>query len=170
MVVSHHPPTQYERTLHVGRLRLCARCAGLLLGTALGIVLSSPASTAAIAAGYLVLVLELGVLGLGIAAFVLNEAGRRASNNYERIVFGLSLGAFLPFAWRSGRWPLAGFLVLIVGGQFLSALLLRRLGVLDKFVAEYLEGAGVDSRAKQLTADRCGRLFCGCTSTPLRQS
>lgn len=165
MVVSHHPPTQYERTLHVGRVRLCARCVGLLLGAALGIPLSSSASTTAIPAGHLLLlVIELGVLGFGITAFVLHEAGRRASSNYERTTFGLALGALLPFAWKYGRWPFLAFLVLIVAGQFLSALLLRRLGVLKRFVAEYLEGAEVDPQAKQLTVDRCGRLFCGCSS------
>ncbi len=157
MVVSHHPPTQYERTLHVGRIRLCARCTGLLFGTAsVGIALSLFTSTAAILAGYLVLALELGVLGLGITAFVLNEAGRRASSNYERFVFGLLLGALLPFAWRCGSWPFVGFLALVVGGQFLAALFLRRLGVLDKFVAEYLEGAAVEPQAQQLRqTDQC---------------
>lgn len=107
------------------------------------------------------------VLGLGITAFILNEVGRRASNNYERLLFGFVLGCLLSLAWISGLWTFFGILVLVVVGQFATALLLRRLHVLDRFVNEYLEGAMEDTSKKGGSPARCGQFFCTCNgSTP----
>jgi uncharacterized membrane protein len=141
MVISHHPPSQYDRTLRLGSVRVCARCSGLFLGTVSSIAVVHFFPLQSIPSNTTILVVALPVLGLGIAAFVLNEAGIRVSNNYERLLFGLVLGSLLCVTWVSGLWPFLGLVVLVVTGQFIAALLLRRLGVLDRFVCEYLEGA-----------------------------
>jgi len=107
------------------------------------------------------------VLSLGIYVFVLNEAGSRASNNYERLLFGFVLGCLLYLAYISGFWSFFGMLASVIVGQFATALLLRRLCVLDRFVNEYLEGAMDSSISDNESQVRCGQLFCTCNgSTP----
>lgn len=161
MVLSHHPPSQYDRTLHIGCIRVCARCTGLLWGVIFGITIVSCLPGFKTPSFITLFVIATFVLGLGITAFVLNEIGKRASNNYERLLFGLLLGCVIYFTWLSGVWPFIGLLVLIVVGQFISALLLRKLGSLDKFLNEYLEGAMVDSSYSG-EKQACCRHFCSC--------
>lgn len=140
-MLSHHPPSQYDRTLHIGCVRVCARCFGLLVGIVSAISIMPYLPAFGISSPITLLVVAALVLGLGITAFVLNEVGSRASNNYERFLFGLSLGCLLYLAWISGLWLFLGMVSLVVAGQFATAILLRRLRVLDRFINEYLEGA-----------------------------
>ncbi len=163
MVISHHPPSQYDRTLHFGSIRVCARCSGLVGGILVGIL--SPIASTGLAPA-VVVGLALGVIIVGIWAFVLNEAATRASSNVERILFGLLLG--LALAWTlQGGWPyFAGLLGAIVGGQFASAFVLRRLGVLDRFFDEYLSGAIIQGSGEE--AVRCGQMFCKCGPSSFR--
>jgi len=169
MVLSHHPPSQYDRTLHVAGLRLCARGVGVvagilaaipLLGEPLFRALSSPAVFAS---------LSICTLVFGISAFVLNEDGRRKSSNYERMAFGVAIGMLFPLALASSVWHLAMLIALVVAGQFASALALRKLGILDRFFAEYLSGAMIlpeDTSAER--NESCGRFFCACSQGSIR--
>lgn len=166
-MLSHHPPSQYDRTLHIGRVRICARCAGLLVGIVSAIALMPHLPTFRILSTITLLAATASVLGLGIAAFVFNEVGSRASNNYERLLFGFAIGCIIYLAWISGPWPFFGMLVLVVVGQFATALLLRRLCVLDRFINEYLEGAMEGMSPDGGSSSRCGQFFCTCNgSTP----
>jgi Predicted membrane protein (DUF2085) len=171
MVISHHPPAQYERTFLIGSLRLCARCVGMIFGLLFGgsILIFFPALIPKFPhLGHLLMGFGFLTLALGIAAFVLNEAGIRVSNNFERVVFGLALGATLPIAWSAGFWFFGGLLILVLIGQFVSAILLRRINVLDRFVAEYLEGAEIKQHKNGSDLVQCGKFFCACSTQPLR--
>lgn len=167
MVLSHHPPSQYDRTLHIGRVRICARCAGLLAGIVSAIALMPHLPVSRISSSIALFAAIAFVLSLGIASFVLNEVGSRASNNYERLLFGFVLGCLLYLAYISGFWSFFAMLALVVAGQFATALLLRRLCVLDRFVNEYIEGAMDRSPTGNKSQVRCGQFFCTCSgSTP----
>lgn len=161
-MLSHHPPSQYDRTLHIGRVRVCARCAGLLAGIVSAIALMPHLPVSRISSSIALFATIAFVLSLGIAVFVLNEAGSRASNNYERLLFGFVLGCLLYLAYISGLWSFLGMLASVVVGQFATALLLRRLCVLDRFVNEYLEGAMDSSSPDGESQISCGQFFCTC--------
>lgn len=165
MIVSHHPPSQYDRTLHIGHIRFCARCTGLLLGIVSAIAITTLLPAFNIPSTAILLVSVVFVLSIGIAAFVLNETGNRASNNYERILFGFVLGCLIYTSWLSGPWAFLGLLVLAVVGQFVAALLLRRLCVLDRFVNEYLDGAKEDPSQADESPVCCSQLFCTCNAS-----
>ena len=165
MVFSHHPPSQYERTLHLGPIRLCARCTGLVLGISLGLLLLVMGFKAD---SFTTLLLGLATIVLGISAFVMNETGYRRSNNGERILFGILLGASLPLMWQHGFWFFSSLIVAIVIGQFVSAFLLQRFGVLDRFFDEYITGAIVSSTQPDPSVDQCGRIFCKCGTRGFR--
>lgn len=141
---------------------------GLLVGiiSAIAIMPHLPASR--IPSSITLFVATAFVLSLGIAAFVLNEVGSRASNNYERLLFGFVLGCLLYLAYISGLWSFFGMLVSVVVGQFATALLLRRLCILDRFVNEYIEGAMDRSPPDNESHVRCGQFFCTCNGSTSR--
>lgn len=159
-MISHHPPSQYDRTLHIGRVRVCARCAGLLVGIVSAMAIMHHLPVFRVPSSIVLFAAIAFVLSLGIAVFVLNEAGSRASNNYERILFGFVLGCLLYLAYISGLWSFFGVLASVVVGQFATALLLRRLCILDRFANEYIEGAMDRSPPDNESHVRCGQFFC----------
>lgn len=179
MLLSHHPPSQYDRTLRFASLRLCARCTGVLGGLLLG--LSAPLMVPhiqLILPWYLAAV-ALPVLTLGIAGFIKNESGTRPSNNGERVVFGIVIGASFPLSWALSPWALLVLLVLVVAGQFVSAIALRRLGLLEDFFNQYFEGAVITADGEQdgkegrrqllCNCDRVGSKATGCDEAPFQQ-
>ena len=144
MVISHHPPSQYERTLHLGAVRVCARCSAIVAGI-IGCCIASWAGWHldprwALAIGSMTIL-------CGIATFVLNEVGKRKSSNWERMGFGVALGIALVATWLSSGFEFHALIALIVVGQFASASCLQRHGVLDRFVNDYL-GRRDDERCR----------------------
>ena len=162
MVLSHHPPSQYERTLHVAGCRWCARCSGVLIGVLVGALILRATALLLYVSVWHFLCITAVTLVFGVVAFVRNESGVRRSNNYERIAFGLVIGALLPIIWAISPWYFAVVLALLAVGQFASALMLRRAGLLDRFFSEYLEGAMVSPSDEAANTNKCGRLFCAC--------
>lgn len=159
-MISHHPPVQYDRTILIAGLRLCARCTGLLGGLLLGVMVLMAAPGGDFLTMPVLLGLVMVVLVLGVIAFVQNEIGLRQSNNAERIAFGLSLGFLWAISWEKGVYAFLVVVAFIVCGQFASAHLLRKYGHLDRFVSEYIDGAIV----KQPTESYCcEQLLCTCT-------
>lgn len=164
MIFSHHPPVQYERTLKLFSLRICARCFGVAFGitSAYAIVVAVP-STLRLINQWVLLTAFLAVLVLGIEIFIRNESQSRRSNNLERICFGFVIGAIFTF-FLLMNWIVAILaLALIVLGQFYTAFRLRRLGILTKFIAEYIEGAAVHHQPEAYFAGR-SYFLCPCES------
>lgn len=165
MVISHHPPVQYDRTLNLLGIRLCARCSGVVVGIGIGCLLAAysrqltMSSIAALSAFF------AAAIALGVSAFVKNEIGTRRSNNTERILFGIAVGSCLVLAWRSSVLVFLGEIVLIIVAQFVSAFWLRKHGHLDRFIAEYLEGAILDAPGSEFVK-RNDLIVCGCATRP----
>ena len=168
MVLSHHPPSQYDRTLHFAGRRWCARCSGALIGVLAGALIFSRTPMLLQLSVWHLAGIALFTLSLGIVAFVRNESGSRQSNNYERIVFGFALGCLFPVSWALSPWYFGALLLLIVLGQFISAIALRRAGLLDSFFAQYLDGAMIWPVEEESDAMSCGRIFCNCKPGALK--
>lgn len=137
MVLSHHPPCQYNRTLRIFNIRVCARCTGIASGLLFALVLYNyfPVPfVAGIIAGFL---LPLPA----ILNFTLNELGITRNNTFKRLVtgtlMGLSIGTAILYLF-SDRWLSGLILILwILILEFAVALTLHRAGILEKFVKEY---------------------------------
>lgn len=168
MVLSHHPPSQYDRTLHIGGWRVCARCTGVGIGILIGALFTGTQFAYALKSTWVLGTFALVTLSVGIIAFVLNEAAIRKSNNSERLIFGLIFGSLFPLLWAISWWYVIALFCLTIFGQFLSAFVLRRFGVLDRFFAEYSEGAMVWPDEDSSDNGQCGRFFCTCSAGPLR--
>ena len=162
MLLSHHPPSQYERTLHIAGYRCCARCSGVIIGVLVGAPILRATALLIYISVWHFLCIAVVTLVFGVVAFVRNESGSRQSNNYERIAFGVVIGTLLPISWAISPWYFAVVLALLAVGQFASAFVLRRAGLLDRFFSEYLEGAMVSPSDEAANTNKCGRLFCAC--------
>ena len=93
--MSHHPPEEYNRTFKVTRLRVCARCSGVLLGLAVSLFTWPGHSPLASALPlWLAFLLPLPA----VANFVAHEIGVYSSNNAHRILSGVLLGIAVGFA------------------------------------------------------------------------
>jgi uncharacterized membrane protein len=160
MVVSHHPPTQYDRTFKIFGVRICVRCVGIIIGIGLGIaiahywILDEPSL-------WLLSVLFIATLLIGIEAFVRNEAGTRKSSNAERIAFGITIGFIIAQAFVSGWMYFFSALLLILIGQFYSAVRLRKCGILDAFLGEYFNGAIIEHES-DIHRNGQSYIFCAC--------
>lgn len=160
MVVSHHPPTQYDRTFHLGPIRLCVRCSAVVGGFAASLVAGHCHPAMRDWAPWIVLVIAGLTIAVGVLLFVLNEGGRRASSNLERTVFGLVVGAALAWCWQSSIPGLIAMVSMLVVGQFVSAWGLQRVGALDRFFGEYMAGAVIPPEGADAVS--CQRFLCAC--------
>lgn len=134
MLLSHHPPCDYDHTLQFGKLRICARCTGIALGASIGIALlvafSFPQHSVLFGIAFL---LPLPA----VIDFITHELGLWKSNNLARWLSGLLLGSAI--GWGGYALLHGGFLVLawLVLLEFTVALLLRLAGQLDEFIKRY---------------------------------
>lgn len=158
---SHHPPSQYDRTFHLGSIRLCVRCSAVVLGAVLLLGAQLIAPHWVNIAQWVLLVISFATILLGVLAFVLNESGARPSRNSERVIFGLVMGAVICLCWQRSLGSFVALLMFLVLGQFASAWGLKRAGVLDRFFSEYMDGAVVN--LDELSPAACHRLFCSCS-------
>ena len=90
------------------------------------------------------------------------KAGPDKATTGERIAFGLVIGASFPLSWALSPWASCLLLALIVAGQFISAITLRRLGLLDEFFNQYIEGAVIFADGEHEGTRGCGQSLCGC--------
>jgi uncharacterized membrane protein len=137
MVISHHPPCQFNRTFRIGKLRFCTRCTAIVSGILL-VVLSMNFLT--LSCNYLF----IATLFLPLPAifnFTLNELGIRKNNNFKRAATGFLMGMSIGIS----LWLLAHQLILmgflsflwVVVLEFAVAFFLHKKGVLEPFIAQY---------------------------------
>ncbi len=165
--MSHHPPCQYDRTFALFGGRICARCAGVIVGLPLGLAAIQMLPGMFLESNGSLLLVALATIALGVEIFVRNEVGQRQSGNVERVLFGMVMGAALVISVQSGIMLLLGLLAEVVAGQFYAALRMRKLGVLDRFITEYLEGAIVE-HDRAFHSGRAFTLSCKCESHQTR--
>ena len=141
MVVSHHPPVQYDRTVSLLGLRICVRCSGALLGMATGLVLSQEI----FGADFTMPFWAAALLPIPAAAnFVGYELGRIGSNNLARVLTGflagLTLAYFMEMLYAGDYFAATAILTWVAALQAAAALILRRGGRLAQFFQQYEAG------------------------------
>lgn len=137
MVLSHHPPCQYNRTLRIFNVRVCVRCTGIASGVLFALLICHYFPVPFIAGIITGFILPLPA----ILNFTLNELGITRNNTFKRMVTGIMMGLSLGIAflsllsehWLSGLMMILWILLL----EFAVALTLHRAGILEKFVKEY---------------------------------
>lgn len=152
MVISHHPPCDYDRTFKIASIRICTRCFGVLLGLLTSVLLQVDshvlASIIPIWASFL---LPLPA----VIDFTAHELEWWRSNNAKRLATGLLLG----FAVGVGGYNIfagyisLGFLQITWLGilEFGAALILRHCGQLESYVMRYEKSVrkGLDEFIKE---------------------
>ncbi|MBP6871338.1 MAG: DUF2085 domain-containing protein [Bacteroidales bacterium] len=137
MVLSHHPPCQYNRTFTLCRVRFCVRCTGILAGILLWAIVFSVKDLPF----YLTFITGFLFPLPAILNFTLNELGKRKNSNSKRtitgILMGLAIGMAIGFFITNRFWPGIAIIAWIILLEFAVALVLRQAGVLDKFIREY---------------------------------
>ena len=148
MLISHHPPCDYDRTLVLFGLRVCSRCLGMVAGACTGLCASrcwSPLSS---------LWLFIACLGLCIPAAVDFSAHELmpgyCSYNSRRVLTGYLFGMSVAICSIMGVSALPNSLLILslfvylCVMEFVIAILFRRKGHLDDYVARYAEAVYVN--------------------------
>lgn len=140
MLISHHPPSQYDRTFCLLHIRFCARCSGILVGVILSMIFFRLISVEL----KLVFILSLILPLPAILNFTLSELGKLKDNNFKRIITGTLLGISIGFALSCfifGNYLFGSVIMLwIFLLEIAVAVILHKKKVLDKFIKQYEEG------------------------------
>lgn len=139
MLVSHHAPCDYDRTIHILGLRVCTRCLGMVAGCLPGWLLSQ----ACIGFGYKWCL--IGSLAMTLPAaydFSANELSRNyRSTNLRRFVtgltFGFVVGTCLASVWSGNAWPFLGLLAYLALMQVVIVKLFQIHGHCDAYLERY---------------------------------
>jgi len=152
MLVSHHPPCDYDRTIIIAGVHVCTRCAGMFFGAVIGMIscqylLHAPA-TILIGAGVLF------ALPAGID-FTMHEISRQyQSNNFRRLSTGFLFGVVAAMLFGCtifGRlYPFLVFCVAMIIMQFTIATIFRVTGHLDSYIDRYINGTRKDVRTSPI--------------------
>jgi len=140
MLISHHPPSQYNRTFCFLHIRFCARCTGILVG-----VISSSLFLQSIKFNLISGLIAGLILPLpAILNFTFSELGKLKNNNFRRITSGTLLGFSIGIALNnliSGSF-IAGLIIVIwiFLLEIAVAVILHKRNVLDKFMKQYEDG------------------------------
>ena len=138
MLVSHHPPCDYDHTFRIGTLRICTRCAGITLG---GIASISVLVVFGPLHGIIPLWTPFLLPIPAVVDFITHELAWRKSNNVLRWVSGVFLG----FAAGWGGYALLhgkasqGILLItwLASLEVIVAIILRTTGRLERFIERY---------------------------------
>jgi len=140
MLISHHPPCQYDRTYCFLGIRCCSRCTGIIIG-----IISSIIFISFVAIDFTVILITVVVLPLpAIANFTLNELGKTKNNNIKRILTGFLLGITIGFALDyliCGNY-LYGILIIfwIFFLEIIVTIILHKANILEYFIKQYEDG------------------------------
>lgn len=141
MLISHHPPCDYDRTFKIGSVRICTRCFGVLLGVIASVLLQVKSDiSASIIPIWVSFLLPLP----SVVDFTAHELDLWRSNNAKRLASGVLLGFVVGV---SGYAILDGYIfvgVLVIAWlailEFAVALTLRYAGRLDGYIKRYEKG------------------------------
>ncbi|MEW6196869.1 MAG: DUF2085 domain-containing protein [Bacteroidota bacterium] len=138
MLISHHPPCQYNRTISLGKYRFCARCTGIMIGIIISFLFYSGIDI------NLLLLLSFLLPLPAVFNFTLYEIGFINNNNFYRIITGLLLGISIGWAilnLLTNKIEYAFFSLLwIMILEIIVTIILHRAKVLEKFFAQYENG------------------------------
>ena len=146
MLVSHHAPCDYDRTISFCGVRICVRCIGMLCGAFAGYGLAQFTYNCTFAQ---LMVASIGLTLPAAIDFTCHElVSKYHSSNIRRFVsgslFGIPGGVAVTFAIH-GRWKLLLFLLAFLAlMQFAIATLFKLRGHMDPYVERYARAAIID--------------------------
>ena len=140
MIISHHPPSQYNRTFRLFGIRFCTRCTGILFGTiAMFIVLKGEVISSGLLFPFILLFPIPAILN-----FTLTELEKIKNNHFQRFSTGFFLGNAIGFIVYDLFWGTLFeaiiTLVTIILLEILVAVILSKKGKLEPFIKQYEEG------------------------------
>ena len=139
MLLSHHPPCDYDHTISVGRMRICTRCSGILIGITFFLIwihihLFSPMKFI-----FFSVLLPLPA----VFDFTTHELGWQKSSNLIRLITGVSLGISIGFGIIMLIQGILSYVILqfllLVGLEFVAIFILKSNGHLEDFIKRYEE-------------------------------
>ena len=138
MLISHHPPCDYDKTWRIGQIRVCTRCLGIICAVLIVVGLADFKFSLA---NSWIFFLPLPA----VADFLAHETGRRRSNNTQRFLTGFLIGMPLGccvLAFAAGCL-FYGFLIALwlICLEFVTALLLKKSGKFEGYLLKYEKAA-----------------------------
>lgn len=140
MIISHHPPSQYNRTFRLFGIRFCTRCTGILFGTiVMFVVLKKEVVDSDVFFPFILLFSIPAILN-----FTLTELEKIKNNHFLRFTTGFLLGNAVGFIVYNLFWgtllEAIITLVTILLLEILVAVILSKKGKLEPFIKQYEEG------------------------------
>jgi uncharacterized membrane protein len=140
MLLSHHVPSDYDRTWQVGSVRVCVRCLGVVLGATVVLGLWKKGSD-------IPLLLAIATAVPGVLDFTLHELGLSASSSARRCLTGLLFGVFVAALLRAVIDTKTVHILLFLSWflllQVISAIALKRSGRVESLIRKYEGGVHV---------------------------
>ena len=136
MVLSHHPPEQYDRTYCLLGMRICVRCSAIWL-TAISasvVMILTQFTMPLIVALVAIILLPLP----GVYNFLKHEILPEQNTNIKRILtgilIGIEIGLILFGIWTGMVWVGLAGIVWLITLQLLVVLVMHRYGKLEPFM------------------------------------
>ena len=150
MLVSHHAPCDYDRTVRILGVRTCTRCLGMFSGTFVGWQLER------VFARFDLLWCLIGAMALTLPAafdFAAHELSTKyRSNNIRRfgtgLIFGFVIGACLVSLRNGNPWPFLGFIAYLAVMQFVIVRLFQIHGHSDSYLERYASAVYINSEVE----------------------
>lgn len=137
MLVSHHPPCDYDRTFILGRVRVCTRCFAVMLGALCAFFTKLFIFSSSMSGIWVAFALPLPAS----LDFTAHELAIYRSNNIIRFLSGSLLGVPVGLAVHAVVMGSILFAILtvfwFVGIAFSVAFLFRRTGHIDVYISKY---------------------------------
>ena len=139
MLVSHHPPCDYDRTVRICGVRVCTRCLGMVAGGVLGLLLAQTCAGIGLVSG---LVATLAMTLPAACDFAAHELSvKYRSTNPRRfatgITFGFVVGACLGQMRQGNPWPFLGLLAYLALMQVAIVRLFQMRNHCDSYLDRY---------------------------------
>lgn len=141
MLISHHPPSEYDHTFALKNLRICARCLGICAGIVAVFLLRARINYI----NQFLLIIASAISPFpAIADFLAHEIGHWRSSNFIRLttgtILGLAIGIYANLI--IGGEIIKGIILIfwIIVLEFGVAFILKYAKILDSFVDKYENG------------------------------
>ena len=140
MLISHHPPCQYDRTFCLFKIRVCTRCTGVLSGIIFSVILIH-----FIQIKFKLVLISTFLLPIpAILNFTLTELKKLRNNGFKRFSTGALLGIVLGYAINQliiGRFFIGILIILwFFILEMVVTIVLQRANILDDFFKKYEDG------------------------------
>ncbi len=141
MVISHHPPSQNDRTIIIFRQRVCCRCFFIVLGTISILIIFKQFQH--ISLNYFLIIGIFSPLPACVN-FILTEISKSRNSNLKRsltgYILGFSTGTMLHLFLQGLFFTSICIFIYFIVMEFFIVSLLIKFNVLERFITEYEKG------------------------------